>query len=138
MTQPRILPPIGYLECWGAQRNEQYNAKYRCAEAIALSLKLYAHVLRVTYVETAWLFCFVVTGFQVYYGFSENFMKWGEENIHHFDDWMADINHLLDQDGVIYKGQPQSSAQHMLRRTLRFDPLDRPPLLTKNGMIKPK
>ncbi|CAN0497051.1 unnamed protein product, partial [Scytosiphon promiscuus] len=41
---------------------------------------------------------------QVYYGFSEHFVKWGEDNIHLFDEGMADMNRLLDQDGVSYKG----------------------------------
>lgn len=50
-------------------------------------------------------FCCFMDGRQVYYGFSSNFMAWGEQNINLFDKWMVDMNRLLDQEGVLYKGE---------------------------------
>eukprot|EP00752_Nemacystus_decipiens_P012726 g11275.t1 len=41
---------------------------------------------------------------EVYYGFSRNFLKWGEDNITDFDEWMVDMKQLLGQEGVLYKG----------------------------------
>lgn len=42
---------------------------------------------------------------QVYYGFTATFLKWGEDNIDGFNEWMDHMKRLLDQDGVLYKGQ---------------------------------
>lgn len=42
---------------------------------------------------------------QVYYGFTANFLKWGKLNVFGFDEWMVDMKRLLDQEGVLYKGQ---------------------------------
>ncbi|CAM9627826.1 unnamed protein product, partial [Choristocarpus tenellus] len=41
---------------------------------------------------------------EVYYGFSDSFMVWGKANILHFDEWIIEMNTLLGQEGVIYKG----------------------------------
>lgn len=42
---------------------------------------------------------------QVYYGFTANFLAWGENNLSSFDVWMADVKRLLNQEGVMYKGE---------------------------------
>lgn len=44
---------------------------------------------------------------QVYYGFSDNFVKWGKLNIKRFDAWMEEVLRLLKQDGVVYKGMDE-------------------------------
>ena len=42
---------------------------------------------------------------QIYYGFSAKFLEWGKGSLTNFDQWMADMKHLLSQEGVIYKGE---------------------------------
>lgn len=42
---------------------------------------------------------------QVYYGFTAKFLAWGETNLSSFDVWMADVKRLLNQEGVMYKGE---------------------------------
>lgn len=45
---------------------------------------------------------------QVYYGFSAKFLKWGQDSMENFDEWVKDMHRLMDQEGVLYKGQSNS------------------------------
>eukprot|EP00903_Cladosiphon_okamuranus_P006818 g6643.t4 len=49
---------------------------------------------------------------EVYYGFSANFLKWGEENITGFIEWMGEMKRLLGQEGVLYKGMVDHDTLH--------------------------
>jgi len=32
-------------------------------------------------------------------------LKWGKISIENFDEWVEDMHRLMDQDGIVYKGQ---------------------------------
>ncbi|CAM9108296.1 unnamed protein product, partial [Scytosiphon promiscuus] len=49
---------------------------------------------------------------EVYYGFSDTFLKWGQRNIENFGDWLAEMNHLLRQDGVLFRGMVDHRTLH--------------------------
>ncbi|CAN0321684.1 unnamed protein product [Hapterophycus canaliculatus] len=49
---------------------------------------------------------------EVYYGFSDNFLKWGQDNVVRFEEWMGDMNRLLRQEGVLYKGMVDHDTLH--------------------------
>lgn len=53
----------------------------------------------------------ITTTAQVYYGFSDNFLKWGKDNVVRFEEWMGDMNRLLNQEGILYKGGLIDSGQ---------------------------
>lgn len=42
---------------------------------------------------------------QVYYGLSPKFIAWAKVHMFLFDDWMAQMKKLLNQEGVVYKGE---------------------------------
>ena len=50
-------------------------------------------------------------GRQVYYGFSPNFVEWGKAHMTYFDEWMAQMEVLLDQEGVLYKGEAKRTFE---------------------------
>lgn len=66
-------------------------------------------------------FLFVNRQRQVYYGFSPNFLAWAKDNVTGFDEWMADMKRLLDQEGVVYKGQSMGRKQHNVDNVLSLE-----------------
>lgn len=57
---------------------------------------------------------------QVYYGFSEKFVAWGKANMRFFDEWMSQMERLLDQEGVVYKGECGVASPILHETTLRI------------------
>eukprot|EP00903_Cladosiphon_okamuranus_P011215 g10582.t1 len=49
---------------------------------------------------------------EVYYGFTANFLKWGEDHIADFDEWLVEMKRLLGQEGVLYKGMVDRETLH--------------------------
>lgn len=46
---------------------------------------------------------------QVYYGFTAKFVAWAKTNVSLFDEWMAEMTTLLNQEGVLLKGEGVSN-----------------------------